>query len=120
MTKNNQLQHIDLEKIDSLESYSFHLGLLCVSILTLAKLQDKAESIGIFNTDEEEASKMMRYQIQRLFTCCDDLLRMTVQRTGQDWDEWKQNMLKQAAGEIANESVETGSKSVIRKKGKKK
>jgi hypothetical protein len=93
MTKPQNLQLIDIAKIDCLEGYIWHLGIMCISISTLIELQTKAESIGIFDTDEEEASKSLRHQSERLFTCAEDLLRMVISRSGEDWNDLKKKIL---------------------------
>lgn len=86
MKKREALTSIDIDKIDSLESYIFHLGLLCVSVNTLIGLQQKAEEIGIFNLQEEEASKTVKYEAAKLFTCINDLLYLCSSRTEKGWD----------------------------------
>lgn len=92
--KENTLHSIDISKVDSLETFIWHLGLMCVSIKTLITLQEKAESLGIFDTDETEASKMVKYQAQKLITCSNDLLTMCSARTGKEWTELMQDIIK--------------------------
>lgn len=123
MKNNNQIQGVDIQSVDSLETYAFNLGLMCVSVQTLIVLQEKAEAIGIFDTDETEASKMLKYQVQRLYTCCDDLLRMCVQRSGQEWDDFRNKLVKQVKSKLSTNSkkaVDIGSKPVAKKKAVKK
>ena len=93
---NDNLKTIDLSKVNSLETYIFQLALLCASVQTLYALQAKAESIGIFDVDETEASKTVKYQAARLFQAVDDLLRMCTARTGMDWDQMLIKVLEKA------------------------
>lgn len=115
--KNNPLETVDIEKVDSLESYIWHLGLMCVSVQTLVSLQEKAESLGIFDTDETEVSKTVKYQAVRLFQAANDLLIICSRRTQLEWPELMSKIINSA--KIATKSVETGRKSVAKKKTKK-
>lgn len=108
MKNETMMNIIDVEKVDSLESYAFHLALMCVSMQTLSALQEKAESIGIFDDDETQVSKTISHQISRVIVSANDLLRMCVERSGQDWEEFKKKSLK------------TFKSQAIRKPGKKK
>lgn len=90
----NNLQTIDIDSVDSLETYIFQLGVLCVSIQTLCALQEKAESIGIFDDDETEASKTLRYQASKLFTCANDILAMTCKRANVEWSDLKRSVIQ--------------------------
>lgn len=116
--KASPIQSIDIDQVDSLETYIFHLGLMCVSVQTLVTLQEKAESLGIFDDDETEASKTVKYQGARLFQCVDDLLRMCAARTKLEWPVLMEKIIKSA--KVATNSVDSGSKSVVRKKTTKK
>ncbi len=116
--KNSPMQTIDIDQVDSLESYIFHLGLLCISVQTLVSLQEKAESLGIFDDDETEASKTLKYQAARLFQCANDLLKMCASRTKLEWPDLMANIVKSA--KVATNSVDSGSKLVAKKKRAKK
>ena len=74
-----------IQSVNSLESYLAHAALLMASIRTLWALQRKAESLGIFDDDETEASGTVRYNIFRLEKSLEDLAKMVAGRCNVDW-----------------------------------
>ena len=107
------IQSINISSIDSLETYLWQLGLLSISVNTLIATQDKAESIGIFDDDETELSKTVKYQAQKLFICINDLIGHCSARTDMDWPDLMKKIIQ-----TATKSVDSGSKSVAKKKKK--
>jgi hypothetical protein len=107
----SSLQGIDISKVKDLETYLWNLGLLALSVDTLRALQEKAESLGIFDTDEEEASATLKYQISKVFVCINDLIALTGSRTGHSWEAMQKKVI--AAGTQVQ-------KIKPKKKGKKK
>ncbi len=101
MKKQSKLYTFDIPSVDSLETYLFHLGMMLVSLESLVTLQNKAESLGIFNEDETEASKTIRYQHTRLIICAQDLLTMVSSRVDMDLDAMKQKIAEVAKQYVA-------------------
>lgn len=116
--KNEPLKLIDLDAVNSLESYIFNLGCMLISVNTFGKLQEKAERLGIFDVDETEKSQTLKATVNCLLTHADDLLRMCTARTGEDWGDLLSRIIAKA--KVATKSVETGKKSVAKKKRVKK
>lgn len=94
-----KLKGIEIDKIDSLESYLWNLGLGAISLTTILKLQEKAESIGIFDDDEIECSKTLKYQIQRVYTAVNDLIIMATKRANVDWPDMVTKIIKNAGAQ---------------------
>lgn len=90
------IKTVKISDVKSLEEYIFNLGLLSMSIETLYALQERAESIGIFSTDEEEQSKTVKLQVQRLYTCVDDLLNTCAKRTPLHWEGLMKEVIESA------------------------
>jgi hypothetical protein len=76
-------------------------------------LQEKAETLGIFDDDETELSKTVKYQTQKLFVCIQDLLKQAAGRTEMEWPDLLAKVVQYAKGISAN------TKSAGKKKVKK-
>lgn len=85
-----------LEEIVDLESYLLNLGIMALSINTIAKQQQQALNIGILNDDETENSRTIIYEVQRLLTVMDDQLRLVGLRSPVEWSE----LMKKVAGKL--------------------
>jgi hypothetical protein len=101
MKNEKPLQTFNIDTVDSLESYLFTLGILCISVKTLVALQQKVESLGIFDADENEASEAVKHQATKLFVACDDLLNMCSNRTNdKDWPKLLAKVVKKATPKV--------------------
>jgi hypothetical protein len=97
MKNEKPLQTFNIDTVDSLESYLFTLGILCISVKTLVALQERVESLGIFDTDESEASEGIKHQAFKLLTACNDLLNLCSNRTpDKDWKKLLTKVVKKA------------------------
>jgi len=116
----NGLTAFNIEKnVDSLESYLGHLAACMASVNSFGLLQEKAERIGIFDPDETAKSQAVKGSINDLLRDAEDIFRMCADRTGEEWEDLYQRIMKKVA--FATNSVDSGRKSVAKpKKGKKK
>lgn len=94
MKNDSLVKEFNIETVVSLETYLFHLAILMDSIRTLDNLQMKADSLGIFDKDEQELSNTVQDWIKRLFIKVDDLYCHCLDRTGIPPEEFKKQIIK--------------------------
>lgn len=87
------MKTIDIQSVQTLEQYLFHMGVLCVSVNTLSELQKIATKRGLLGDDAMENAKTIEFEIMRLLTTINDQLDLVASRTNTDWKTLVKNFV---------------------------
>lgn len=107
------MKQINIESVQSLEDYLIHLGVLAVSLRSMAELHKLCVKRGIFNDDEIENARTVVYEIQRIFIVINDQIGLVTSRTGQEWED----ILKEVVESLPSKKTDL-KKTVLKHKGK--
>lgn len=78
---------VDIEKMETLEQYAASLLYGIVSLRTLEEYQTRAFKLGLYDEDEEETSKTIIWEIQRLLALYQAQMGHILERTSLSQDE---------------------------------
>ena len=73
---------LNFNEITNLEEYLCSLGCSAVTLDTLSRVQSKALSLDILESDERQQAELIRSELKRTFNCIQSLLTLITQRSG--------------------------------------
>lgn len=77
---------VDIEKMETLEQYAASLLYAMASLRTLEEYQTRAFTLGLYDEDEEETSKTIVWEIQRLLALYQAQMGHVLDRTDLNQD----------------------------------